>query len=88
MLNENFPPPTILLGLLLCPWMLGIFGRGGSNICLSMAVQQFSCGLGVLTGDNEHRSFHSAIFVLGSMLIIILVLTDYKSEVPMTSYLG
>ena len=42
-----------------------------------------SCDLGLLTGEDEHRSFYSAIFVLGSVL-----LTDYKSEVPMTSYLA
>ena len=32
-------PSTILLGLLLCPWMWGIF-LVGSNILLSMVVQQ------------------------------------------------
>ena len=82
----NVSPPTILLGLLLCPgcWVSFAAGGGGGGIqhfpvdgCSAV-----SCDLGVLTGD-EHRSFYSAIFVLGSML-----LTDYKSEVPMTSYLG
>ena len=38
--SENVTtPPTIFLGLLLCPWTWGIFFVG-SNIFLSMAVQQ------------------------------------------------
>ena len=37
--RQDFAPPTILLGLLLCPWMWGIF-FGGSNILLLMVVQQ------------------------------------------------
>ena len=35
----DFTLPTILLGLLLCPWMVGIF-LVRSNIVLSMTVQQ------------------------------------------------
>ena len=83
----NFSPPTILLGFLLCPgfWVSFAAGGGGGGIqhfpvdgCSAV-----SCDLGLLTGEDEHRSFYSAIFVLGSVL-----LTDYKSEVPMTSYLA
>ena len=36
----DFALPTILLGLLLCPWMWDIFFWGGSSILLSMTVQQ------------------------------------------------
>ena len=38
--KRDFTPPTILLGLLLCPWTWGIFFWLGSNILLSMVVQQ------------------------------------------------
>ena len=34
----NFAPPTILLGLLLCPWNWDIFFLVDSNILLSMVV--------------------------------------------------
>ena len=37
--KRNFSPCTILLGLLLCPWMWGIF-MAESNIFLSMVVLQ------------------------------------------------
>ena len=36
----DFIPLTIILGLLLCPWMCGIFFLVGSSIVLSMVVQQ------------------------------------------------
>ena len=38
--KHNFAPPTILLGLLLCPPTWDIFFLVGSNIPLSMVVQQ------------------------------------------------
>ena len=37
----DFTPPTIFLGLLLCPWMWGILECGGSNILQLMVVQQW-----------------------------------------------
>ena len=40
----NFAPPTNLLGLFLCPWTWGIF-LVGSNILLSMVVQQLVASL-------------------------------------------
>ena len=52
-------PPTILLGLLLCPWTWGIFlwwDPTFSFDCCSAA----SCKFGVLTGDGR-MSFYSAI---------------------------
>ena len=36
----DFIPLTIILGLLLCPWMCGIFFLVGSSIVFSMVVQQ------------------------------------------------
>ena len=36
----DFAPSTIFLGLLLCPWTWGIIFLVGSNILLSMVVQQ------------------------------------------------
>ena len=36
-----FAPPTVLLGLLLCSWMWGIFFLVESYILLSMVVQQY-----------------------------------------------
>ena len=60
--KNDFAPPTNLLGLLLCPWMWGIFFQRDptfpANGCLAV-----SCNFGVLVGD-EHTSFYSAI--LGS----------------------
>ena len=38
--KRDFAPPTVLLGLLLCHWTWGIFLLVGSNILLSMVVQQ------------------------------------------------
>ena len=65
-------------------WVSFAAGGGGSRIqhFPVYGCSAVSCDPGVLTGD-EHRSFYSDIFVLGSGL-----LNDYKSEVLMTSYLG
>ena len=38
--KHDFTPPTVLLELLLCPWMWGIFFLVGFNIFLSTVVQQ------------------------------------------------
>ena len=60
--KHNFSSPTILLGCLLCPWMCDIFFSGIQhspvNGCLAM-----SCNFGVLSGENEHISFYSAILL-------------------------
>ena len=45
--------PTVLLGLLLCPWIWGIFFSVGSNILLSMVVQQL---VAVLEFSQEKMS--------------------------------
>ena len=51
--KHNISPPAILLGLLLCRWMLGIFFVGilhSSVVCCSVV----SCNFQVLTRDDEH----------------------------------
>ena len=51
--KHNFSPLAILLGLLLCPWMLGIFFVGilHSSVFDCSVV---SCNFRVLTRDDEH----------------------------------
>ena len=58
--KHNFSLPAILLGLLLCPWMLGIFLVGilHSSVVDCSVV---SCNFGVLTRRDEHMSFYSTI---------------------------
>ena len=52
-------PPTILLGLLLCPWKWCIF-LGGIQHSPVDGCSAASCNFEALTGD-EHTSFYSAI---------------------------
>ena len=59
----DFTPPTILLGLLLCPWMWGII-FGGIELSPVDSYSAASCNFGVLTGEDELMSFYSAILVL------------------------
>ena len=64
----NFAPPTILLGLLLCPWMWVLFVClffGGIQHSPVNGCSAASCTFGVLTGKDECKSFYSAIFVSG-----------------------
>ena len=56
----NFTPPPILLGLLLCPWMLGIF-YGGIQHSPVGGCSAVSCSFGVLSGEDECTSFYPAI---------------------------
>ena len=57
----DFIPPTILLGLLLCPWKWGIFFFfGGIQHSPVDGCSAVSCNLGVLTEDDR-MSFYSAI---------------------------
>ena len=61
----DFAPPTILLGLLLCSWMWGIFffffGRFQHSPIDGCSAA--SCNFGVLTGVDEYTSFYSAILI-------------------------
>ena len=58
--KHDFAPPTVLLGLLLCLWIWGIFFCGIKyspvNGCLAA-----SCNFGVLSGEDECTSFYSTI---------------------------
>ena len=59
----NFVTPTILLGLLLCPWMCGIFFGGIQHYYPVNDCSVISYNFWVLTGEDEHMSFYSAIWV-------------------------
>ena len=52
--------PIILLGLLLYPWKWGIFFGGIQHSPID-GCSAVSCNFGVLTGEDEHTSFYSAI---------------------------
>ena len=58
--KHDFAPPTVLLGLLLRSWMLGVF-FGGIQHSPVNGCSAASCNFGVLTGENEHISFYSTI---------------------------
>ena len=58
--KHSWASPIFLFGLLLCPWTWGYLILVGSNILLSMVVQQLVAIFGVLAGD-EHTSFYSTI---------------------------
>ena len=58
----DFIPPAILLGLLLCPWMWGIF-FGGIKHSPVGSWSAVSCNFGVLAGEDECTSFYSAILL-------------------------
>jgi len=59
----DFASPTVMLGLLLCPCMWGIFFGGSQHYpvdgCLAV-----SCNFGVLAGEDEYTSFYPDIFPL------------------------
>ena len=59
----GFAPPTILLGLLLAPGHRVSF-FGGIQHSLVNGCSAVSCNFGVLTEENEHTSFYSAILIL------------------------
>ena len=56
-------PSTLLLGLLLCPWMWGIF-FGGIQHSPVDGCSVVSCNFGVLAGEDEHMFFYSAILLV------------------------
>ena len=57
--KRDFAPPTILLGLLLCPWTKDIFFWWIQHSTIDN-ISAASCNFGVLTED-ERTSFYSAI---------------------------
>ena len=59
----GFAHPTILLGLLLCPWMCDIFFGGIQHSPIN-SCSAVSWNFGVLTGEDEHTSFYSVILLV------------------------
>ena len=59
--KHDFAPPTVLLGLLLCPWTEGIFFGGTQHSFVDDCSAEY-CNFGVLAGEDEHTSFYFAIF--------------------------
>ena len=51
--KHDFTPPTVFLGLFLCPWTRGIF-FGVIQHSLFSGCSAASCNFGVLTGEDGH----------------------------------
>ena len=66
----NFAPPTVLLGLLLCPWNWGIFFFGGLQHFPVHGCSAASCKFGVHTGEDEHITFYSSVLFVDVLFII------------------
>ena len=66
--KRDFTPPTILLGLLLCPWMWGIFFWCNPTFSCQW-YSAASCNFGVLPREDEPVSFYSTILLEYSSLI-------------------
>ena len=58
--NVNVPPPSILLQLLLCSWMWGIFYGGFQHPPVD-GCSAATCDF-VLEGEEKHISFYSTIW--------------------------
>ena len=58
--KQNFSPPTILLGLILCPWKWVSF-IGGIQSSPVDGCSAVNCNFGVLAGEDECTSFYSTI---------------------------
>ena len=57
----DFAPSTVLLGLLLCFWIWGIFFCGIKYSAVN-GCSAASCNFGVLAGEDECTSFYSTVF--------------------------
>ena len=66
--KHNFAPPTILFGLLLCPWRWGILFLVGSNILLLMVVQQW-----VVVFEFLQQKMSACPLTLPSCLFVFLI---------------
>ena len=78
--KQDFGPPTIFLGLLLYPWMWGTF-FGGIQHPPGDDCSAAICNFGVLTGEDEHISFYSAI-LRGKTLLNSLVIIVFGEKFP------
>ena len=73
----DFTPPTILLGLLLCPWMWGVF-FGEIQHSPVDGYSAASCTFGVLAGEGECASFYPT--TLGIIVTLnYIILSNEKS---------
>ena len=61
--KHDFALPTILLGLLLCPWMWSICFWWDPTFSCQWLFSGF-CNFGVLEGEDEYISFYSTILWL------------------------
>ena len=52
-LNVNSPPPTILLGLLLCPWLPAIFSLSLKHLPSYWGFSDLECGVSPQGQSNE-----------------------------------
>ena len=55
----DLAPPTILLELLLCSWMWGIFFWWDQHSPVN-GFSAVSCNFEILAGEDEHKPFYSA----------------------------
>ena len=60
--KHGFGPPTILVGLLLCPWTW-VSSFGGIKHSPVDGCSAAGCNCAVLAWEDEHTSFFSAIFL-------------------------
>ena len=58
--KHDFAPPSILLGLILSPWMWSIIFWWIQHAPVDGCSAE-SCNFGILTGEDESMSFYSAI---------------------------
>ena len=61
----DFAPPTIL-GLLLCPGC-GVSFFGGIQFSPVNGCSAAGCDFGVLTGQDEHMSYSTILFMLSGL---------------------
>ena len=73
----DFAPPTILLGLLLCPWTWGIF-FGGIQHSPVGGCSAVRCNFGVLPGEDVHTSFCPPSSSFSSVQVYLLLMVGTK----------
>ena len=82
--KHDFTPSTILLGLLLCPWMWGIFFWWDPTFYRD-GCSAVSCNFGLLTREDEHTSFYSTILFHPGLKLSIQK-TKIMVSSPITSW--
>ena len=80
----DFAPPTVLLGLLLCSWMWGIFFLVESYILLSMVVQQHV----VILEFSQEKMKHILLFHLEINLLLEINLPGQRGHSPRARHPG